>query len=262
MNRTLYKFRNRYDKIDHFMFEELEQKISYTFRNKEILLRALTHRSFSHENAERRIDDNETMEFLGDSILGFIMSELLFNTYARDYTEGHMSKVKSYIISTDILSTKAREIDLGSYLLLGRGEEKTGGRGKRSLLANTFEALIAAVYLDGGLEEAKRFVHNNFKQTMEDVVEQDFHFNDFKSILQEKLQGLGEMPPDYSIILEEGPHHQKVFHVDIKIRTVAVACGTGSTKKEAEQDAARKAYELLVGGELDSLLAKRENPVS
>jgi ribonuclease-3 len=170
--------------------------------------------------------------------------------------------VKSYIISTDILSTKAREIGLGNYLLLGRGEEKTGGRGKRSLLANTFEALIAGIYMDGGLEAAKRFVHDNFKQTIEDVVEQDFHFNDFKSILQEKLQSVGEIPPDYSIILEEGPHHQKVFHVDIKIRNVAVACGTGTTKKEAEQDAARKAYEQLTTGELDYLLAKRENPVS
>jgi ribonuclease-3 len=243
------------------MFEDLENKISYNFQSKEILLRALTHRSFSHENAERNIDDNETMEFLGDAILGFIISELLFNAYAQDYTEGHMSKVKSYIISTDILSTKAREIDLGRHLLLGRGEEKTGGRSKRSLLANTFEALIAAIYLDGGLEAAKHFVHHHFKQTIQDVVEKDFHFNDFKSILQEKLQSVGEIPPDYGIILEEGPHHQKVFHVDIRIRNVAVACGTGSTKKEAEQDAARKAYEQLIGGELEYLLAKREDPV-
>ena len=244
------------------MFDDLENKISYTFQSKEILLRALTHRSFSHENAERNIDDNETMEFLGDAILGFVVSELLFNAYAQDYTEGHMSKVKSYIISTDILSTKAREIDLGHHLLLGRGEEKTGGRSKRSLLANTFEALIAAIYLDGGLEEAKRFVHHNFRQTIQDVVEKDFHFNDFKSILQERLQSIGELPPDYAIILEEGPHHQKVFHVDIRIRNTAVACGTGTTKKEAEQDAARKAFEQLSSGELEYLLAKRENPVS
>jgi ribonuclease III len=245
-----------------FMFDDLQEKISYTFRSKEILLRALTHRSFSHENAERNIDDNETMEFLGDSILGFIISELLFNAYAQDYTEGHMSKVKSYIISTEILSEKARDIDLGSHLLLGRGEEKTGGRSKRSLLANTFEALIAAIYMDGGLDAAKQFVHHHFKQTIKDVVDEDFHFNDFKSILQEKLQSVGEIPPDYGIILEEGPHHQKVFHVDIRIRNVAVACGTGTTKKEAEQDAARKAYEQLVSGDLDYLLAKRENPVS
>src|ERR1043165_7650149 len=135
------------------MFEDLEQSIQYTCQNKEILLRALTHRSYSHENPERMIKDNETLEFLGDSILGFIISELLFNSYAHQYTEGLMSKVKSYIISTEILSLKAREIELGSHLLLGRGEEKTGGREKRSLLANTFEALIAAIYLDGGLEE-------------------------------------------------------------------------------------------------------------
>lgn len=244
------------------MFEELEQKISYTFRDREILLRALTHRSFSHENPERNIKDNETLEFLGDSILGFIISELLFDAYSERYTEGLMSKVKSYIISTEILSQKARDIDLGHHLLLGRGEEKTGGRSKRSLLANTFEALIAAIFLDGGLEETKRFVHGFFKQTMYDVVEKDFHFNDFKSLLQEKLQSLGEIPPDYGIILEEGPHHQKVFHVDIRIRNVAVACGTGTTKKEAEQDAARKAYEQLLAGDLDYLLARRENPVS
>lgn len=244
------------------MFEDLERRIDYTFRNKDILLRALTHRSFSHENSERMIRDNETLEFLGDSILGFIISELLFNAYAHQYTEGLMSKVKSYIISTEILSMKARDIELGKYLLLGKGEEKTGGRGKRSLLANTFEALIAAVYLDGGLEEAKKFVYTFFKETIEEVVEKDFHFNDFKSLLQEKLQSMGEIPPDYGIILEEGPHHQKVFHVDIRIRNVAVACGTGSTKKEAEQDAAKKAYEQLHTGELDYLLAKRENPVS
>ncbi len=244
------------------MFEELERKISYTFRNKEILLRALTHRSFSHENPERMIRDNETLEFLGDSILGFIISELLYNAYASQYTEGLMSKVKSYIISTDILSTKAREIELGTYLLLGRGEEKTGGRTKRSLLANTFEALIAAIFLDSGLETTKTFVYSFFKHTIEDVVENDFHFNDFKSLLQEKLQGLGEMPPDYNVILEEGPHHQKVFHVDIRIRNVAVACGTGNTKKEAEQDAAKKAYEQILTGELDYLFSKRENPVT
>jgi ribonuclease-3 len=244
------------------MFEDLERKISYTFRNKETLLRALTHRSFSHENLERMIKDNETLEFLGDSILGFIISEFLFNAYSHQYTEGLMSKVKSYIISTEILSLKAREIELGNHLLLGKGEEKTGGRGKRSLLANTFEALIAAIYIDGGLEEAKRFVYSFFKETIEEVVEKDFHFNDFKSLLQEKLQSIGEIPPDYGIILEEGPHHQKVFHVDIRIRNVAVACGTGTTKKEAEQDAAKKAYEQLLTGELDYLIARRENPVS
>jgi ribonuclease III len=244
------------------MFDELEHRIGYTFHDKDILLRALTHRSYSHEIPESLIKDNETLEFLGDSILGFIISELLFITYSHQYTEGLMSKVKSYIISTEILSMKAREIGLGNHLLLGRGEEKTGGRSKRSLLANTFEALIAAIFLDGGLEQTKQFVHRFFKQTLEDVVEKDFHFNDFKSLLQEKLQSMGEMPPDYGIVLEEGPHHQKVFHVDIRIRNVAVASGTGSTKKEAEQDAARKAYEQLLSGELDYLLARRENPVS
>jgi ribonuclease III len=243
------------------MFEELEQKIGYEFADEEILLRALTHRSFSHESPEKVIHDNETLEFLGDSILGFIISELLFDAYSHMYTEGLMSKVKSYIISTEILSQKAREIELGTHLLLGRGEEKTGGRGKRSLLANTFEALIAAIYLDGGLDSTKDFVHRFFKTTITEVVEKDFHFNDFKSLLQEKLQSLGEIPPDYGIILEEGPHHQKVFHVDIRIRNVAVAAGTGNTKKEAEQDAARKAYELLNAGDLDYLIAKRENPV-
>jgi ribonuclease III len=245
-----------------FMLEELEAKIDYFFRDKEILHRALTHRSFSHENPEKEIKDNETLEFLGDSILGFVISELLFDTYSHQYSEGLMSKVKSYIISTEILSAKARQIDLGTHLLLGKGEEKTGGRGKRSLLANTFEALIAAIYMDGGLQEAKRFVHAFFKETMHQVVEKDFHFNDFKSLLQEKLQSLGEIPPDYGIILEEGPHHQKVFHVDIRIRNVAVACGTGTTKKEAEQDAARKAYDQLTAGDLDYLILKRENPVS
>lgn len=239
------------------MFEDLERRISYSFQNKEILLRAMTHRSFSHESPEKMIRDNETLEFLGDSILGFIISDLLFNTYSEQYTEGLMSKVKSYIISTEILSMKARDIELGTYLLLGRGEEKTGGRSKRSLLANTFEALIAAIYMDGGLEVTKDFVYRFFKQTVEDVAGKDFHFNDFKSLLQEKLQSLGEAPPDYGIILEEGPHHQKTFHVDIRIRNVAVACGSGSTKKEAEQDAARKAYEQLLTGELDYLVVAR-----
>ena len=170
------------------MFDELEHRIGYTFHDKDILLRAITHRSYSHEIPESLIKDNETLEFLGDSILGFIISELLFIAYAHRYTEGLMSKVKSYIISTEILSMKAREIELGNHLLLGRGEEKTGGRSKRSLLANTFEALIAGIFLDGGLEEAKSFVHRFFKQTLEEVVEKDFHFNDFKSLLQEKFK--------------------------------------------------------------------------
>lgn len=157
------------------------------------------------------IRDNETLEFLGDSILGFIISDLLFNTYSEQYTEGLMSKVKSYIISTEILSMKARDIELGTYLLLGRGEEKTGGRSKRSLLANTFEALIAAIYMDGGLEVTKDFVYRFFKQTVEDVAGKDFHFNDFKSLLQEKLQSLGEAPRTTASFSKKGRTIRKHF---------------------------------------------------
>jgi ribonuclease-3 len=188
--------------------------------------------------------DNESLEFLGDAVLGFVVADALFRRYT-DYTEGQKSKIKASVVSTQSLARHAERLKLGEHLILGRGEEKTGGRFKAALLADAYEALIAAIYLDGGIDAASNFLLRELAEAIEAGQQPDFHGEDFKSALQERLQSLGKPLPEYRVVNEEGPDHRKVFHVHVVVAGDIVATATGRAKKEAEQEAAKKALEKI-----------------
>lgn len=218
---------------------EFESRIGYTFQRRELLIRALTHKSYSHEAKHDDARDNETFEFLGDSVLGFVIGDLLFRRFP-ELDEGALSKMKAYLVSATSLAAKARHYGMGDVLLLGIGEEKSGGRRKDSLLANLFEAMIAAVYLDGGIEPARALIEETFAADLEAIREDDLLFHDYKTALQELAQGRGLPLPEYSVIGEAGPDHDKRFIVEVRIGDL-VARGEGTSKKEAQQQAARHA---------------------
>jgi len=225
-------------------FVNLEIRIGYRFRDRGLLEHALTHRSKAHEDPSGGVIDNESLEFLGDAVLGMVVAEALFRAFP-DYSEGQKSKIKSALVSTAALSELAVRLGLGEHMILGRGEEKTGGRAKQALLADTCEALIAAVYLDGGLEAVRQFILRELGPAIEEARRPDYFGRDYKSVLQEQLQGLGRPLPIYRIAGEVGPDHRKLFRVEVVVGTDVVAEGSGRTKKEAEQDAAKTAIATL-----------------
>jgi ribonuclease-3 len=218
---------------------EFESRLGYTFTQRELLRRALTHKSYSHEAKELDVRHNETFEFLGDSVLGFVIGDLLFRHFPQ-MDEGALSKMKAFLVSAPSLAAKARELGMGEVILLGIGEEKTGGRKKDSLLANLFEAMIAGVYLDGGIEAARRLIERTFVPDIEKIDQQDLLFQDFKTARQELAQGNGLPLPDYAVVAEVGPDHDKTFVVEVKLGKLTTR-GEGSSKKEAQQQAARHA---------------------
>ena len=222
-------------------YQRLEERLEYRFRDRGLLEHALTHRSHAHEDASGGVADNESLEFLGDAVLGFVVADLLFREFPQ-YREGEKSKVKATLVSTTSLATVADRLDLGTYLLLGRGEEKTGGRQKQALLADACEAVIAAVYLDGGLEEARRLILRELAPDVAEIRSPDF-LKDYKSALQELIQSNGGPRPEYSVIETVGPDHDKVFRVDVRVGGEILGTGSGRTKKDAEQEAARLALE-------------------
>ena len=218
---------------------DFEKRIGYTFTERDLLTRAITHKSYSHEARHENSRHNETFEFLGDSVLGFVIGDMLFKHFPQ-LDEGALSKMKAYLVSATSLAEKARGFEMGEVMLLGVGEEKTGGRKKDSLLANLFEAMIAAVYLDGGIEPARKLIEDSFRGDIEKIDHDDLLFQDYKTALQELAQGKGLPLPDYNVIEEVGPDHDKTFVVEVKVGT-HVARGEGSSKKEAQQQAARHA---------------------
>ncbi len=218
---------------------EFEERIGYKFRRRDLLTRALTHKSYSHEARQDNVPDNETFEFLGDSVLGFVIGDLLFHRFPT-LDEGALSKIKAYLVSASSLSAKGRAYGMGEVIYLGVGEEKSGGRKKESLLANLFEAMLAAVYLDGGIEPARRLIERSFARDIESIDAEDLLFHDYKTALQELAQGKGLQLPEYSVIDEVGPDHDKRFIVEVRIGNLA-ARGEGSSKKEAQQQAAKHA---------------------
>lgn len=218
---------------------EFEQRIGYAFTERELLRRALTHKSYSHEAKDLDVRHNETFEFLGDSVLGFVIGDMLFRHFPA-LDEGALSKMKAFLVSAPSLAAKARHYGMGEVILLGVGEEKTGGRKKDSLLANLFEAMIAGVYLDGGVEAARQLIERAFQQDITDIDQQDLLFQDYKTALQELAQGKGLPLPDYNVVGEVGPDHDKTFIVEVKVGSLN-ARGEGSSKKEAQQQAARQA---------------------
>ena len=217
----------------------LERRIGYTFRDTGLLEHALTHKSRAHEDATGGVADNESLEFLGDAVLGFVIADLLYREFPQ-FQEGQKSKAKASMVSTAALAGLAERIGLGEYLLLGRGEEKTGGRRKQALLADGCEALIAALYLDGGVEAARQFLRAELADEIASVRSPDF-LCDYKSALQERLQSTGRPLPVYMVTAEVGPEHDKRFHVTVRVGPDVLAESEGRTKKEAEQAAAKEA---------------------
>ena len=219
--------------------EAFEQTIGYTFASRDILNRALTHKSYSHEAKHEAVRHNETFEFLGDSVLGFVVGDLLFRNFPA-LDEGALSKMKAFLVSATSLAAKAREYEMGEVIRLGVGEEKTGGRKKDSLLANLFEAMIAAVYIDGGIEPARQLIERTFAPAIAEMNARDLLFHDYKTALQEMAQGNGLPLPEYNVVDEVGPDHDKTFIVEVKVGRL-IARGEGSSKKEAQQQAAQHA---------------------
>lgn len=221
----------------------LEISLGYKFRKKSLLKEALTHKSFAHERQKDRLLFNERMEFLGDSVLELIISEYLFTTFP-DYTEADLSRIKAYTVQEATLAECAKNLDLGAHLLLGKGEEVTGGRKKSSLLADCLEAVIAAIYLDSGYKKAKEFVHRHLAHKVSDMTEKNLIF-DFKTKLQEVSQAQFGRLPSYIIHKEEGPEHKKTFEVKVFINDRCMGLGKGNTKKAAAQKAAEAALKKI-----------------
>jgi ribonuclease-3 len=224
------------------LLSELEQKIGYSFRSRALLDRALTHRSFANERVGENCQHNEALEFLGDSVLGFVVSAWLLERFP-DLSEGKLSKIKAYLVSESRLVEIAEALDLGSYILLNRGEEKTGGRRKRALLADAYEALIGVLYVDGGITVAERFLRRELRHKLMGIDPASMIGADYKSALQEKLQAAGGPGPEYAVVEVQGPDHRRVFRIELRIGGRAVATGEGHTIKLAQQEAARAALE-------------------
>jgi ribonuclease-3 len=225
--------------------EELEQAIGYRFRQPELLERALTHRSaVSEDGTAGTPPDNEQLEYLGDAVLGMLVSEYLVGSF-RQWSEGQLSKSRARLVNAASLCIAARRLALGSFLRLGKGEEKTGGREKPALLADAFEALVAAIYLDGGLPAAREFVKRALLHTAIELEGSRLELSDHKSALQEFLQARGWPSARYAVVRESGPDHQKTFWMQVHVPGLVNATGVGLNKKEAEQSAAAQALELL-----------------
>jgi ribonuclease-3 len=225
-------------------FETLQRAIAYRFRDRGLLEHALTHTSRANEDVSGGVADNESMEFLGDAVLGFVVADLLFRDFPR-FDEGQKSKIKASVVSTTMLAKQAERLQLGDHLLLGRGEEKSGGRRKQALLADTYEALIAAIYLDGGIEHARAFIVREFEPLLDEAGRDGATGQDYKSALQELLQSRDLPLPDYRLVGTQGPDHRKLFEIEVGVRGEPLASATGTSKKEAEQAAARAALERL-----------------
>ena len=225
-------------------FDGLQRRINYRFRDRGLLEHALTHKSRAAEDASGGVADNESLEFLGDAVLGLVVADLLFRQFP-EYDEGQKSKVKASVVSTASLARHAEQMGLGEHLLLGRGEEKTGGRFKQALLADAYEALIAAIYLDGGFDAATVFLQRELQEAIDLGSSQTIVGQDYKSALQERLQALGRPLPEYRLAGQAGPDHRKVFSVEVVVNGDVLGAASGKAKKEAEQEAARLALERL-----------------
>jgi ribonuclease-3 len=230
----------------------LEARLGHRFADRALLERALTHRSRAHEAEDRSQGHNESLEFLGDAVLGLVVADLLYRELP-DFDEGQKSKVKAALVSRPSLAALAERLDLGPILRLGRGEEKTGGRQKQALLADTCEAVIAALYLEGGLPPVRNLLRLEWGPALDRVRRPGLltaMTGDYKSALQEWLQARNDDPPAYRVVGELGPDHRKRFDVEVLVREQAVGRAEGHSKKEAEQGAARAA--LIAVGALDA----------
>jgi len=225
---------------------KIEELINIIFKDKIILQCAITHKSFSNENKHLNLSNNERLEFLGDSVLSIIISTNIFKHFP-DYPEGELAKMRAVLVSEPVLADLTRNLNISNYILMGKGEELTGGRDRDSILADTMEALIGALYLDQGLEITSKFVIKIFKDDIK-AVEEGKHIQDYKSMLQEIVQRDNTERPEYRVADEKGPDHNKTFLIEVNLNNKKIGLGQGSSKKEAEQNAAKAALNNL--GEL------------
>ena len=221
----------------------LEKKLNYTFRNPELLSEALNHSSYANEHRNDHVRSNERLEFLGDSVLGFVTAEYLFALHP-DMPEGDLTRIRAALVCEESLHEVAQKLELGGYLKLGRGEENGGGRKRPSILADAMEAIFAAVYLDGGITEASALIHRVLLDVeREEVVQQ--RRQDYKTALQELVQRTPGHVITYQLVWETGPDHCRVFVMEVSVNGKAVGRGEGRSKKEAEQAAAAAALKAL-----------------
>ena|SRR3989344_4943482 len=221
--------------------EELEKTLNIKFRNKNLLKNAFIHRSYLNEHSEEKLPNNERLEFLGDSILAFVVSTYLFQNHP-DSQEGDLTNFRASLVNSKSLSEVAKRLNLGKFLYLSRGEETTGGREREYLLANTVESLIGAIYLDSGIEKVSSFIKNYILNNLGEIIEKEL-YKDFKSKMQERSQEVFSITPTYQVIIEEGPDHNKKFRLGVYLGKLLVSEGEGKSKQEAEQKAAKAAYE-------------------
>ena len=217
-------------------FEKLENSIGYIFKDKNLLKNALTHKSYAYEN---RVESNEKLEFLGDSILEFVTSKYIYDKYPK-LKEGEMTKVRAEVVCEDSLYLVAEKHNFSDFLYVGKSEQINHGNRKKAILADSIEATIAAIYFDSDLEHAEMFIINNLKDAIEESTK-SVGMKDYKTVLQEKLQAHGEVKIQYTIIDEQGPDHDKEFTAEVECNGVKLAEGKGRTKKSAEMEAAKKA---------------------
>ncbi len=221
-------------------YEEIEKNIGYSFKNKELLKTALTHTSYANVHG---IESNEKLEYLGDSILEFITSKYLYNNY-KNLREGEMTKVRATVVCEQSLFEVATRLGFSEFLITGKGERKAGGVKNKAILADSVEAIIAAIYLDGSLENAEKFIIGNLKESIE-IESKHVGIKDYKTVLQEKLQEHGNVKIEYEIILEKGPDHDKYFVAQVLCNDRVLAKGSGKSKKNAEMQAAKVALENM-----------------
>ena len=221
-------------------FWELEKSIGYIFKDKELLKKALTHTSYAYEH---KVESNEKLEFLGDSILEYVSSKYIYCNYNK-LKEGEMTKVRAEVVCESSLYNVAQRHNFSDFILIGKSEANSGGKNKPAILADSIEATIAAIYFDSNIEDAEKFIIENLKDAIE-VSTKNVGMKDHKTVLQEKLQMNGEVNIRYTIIEEKGPDHDKTFTAEVSCNNKKLAIGKGKTKKQAEMEAARKALEYM-----------------
>ena len=225
-----------------FVTEELEKKLGYSFRDKTLLETALSHSSYANENKALGLDSNERLEFLGDSVLGQIVATYLYLRYPK-MPEGQMTRLRADLVCETSLHEVAQKLELGRYIKLGRGEEHTGGRERESILADAVEAIIAAMYLDGGIDVSKRFINTYILAGFE--AEETHSVTDYKTALQERVQRRAGQVLNYELVSQSGPDHRKTFTMRVTLNGQPIGEGSGRTKKEAEQNAAKSGLEAV-----------------
>lgn len=223
--------------------KELEKHIGYSFKNIDNLILALTHSSYANETRKLNIKSNERVEFLGDAILNVVVSDYLYRNYT-DMPEGELTRIRANTVCESSLVSCAKNINLGDYLLLGKGELHTGGRNRPSILADAYESVIGAIFLDGGIKKAREFILRDLKNTITEAISGEL-FTDYKTSLQEELQKNGNCSIIYSVIKEKGPDHDKIYVIEVIANNNLRGVGIGKSKKEAEQNAAKDALEKL-----------------